>query len=98
LIAFSHENATGEQISSRSLLIRNRQNGILPCVVLLTKREAKLGASFALGSRTRGDLSMGDARDNAKKKKAAEKKTAKGKPEIKAAPAAGKPEGKPGKK
>jgi hypothetical protein len=41
---------------------------------------------------------MGDARDNAKKKKAAEKKNAKGKPEIKAAPAPAKTEAKPGKK
>jgi hypothetical protein len=39
---------------------------------------------------------MGDARDTAKKKKAAEKKNSKGKPEIKAAPAAA--PAKPGKK
>ena len=39
---------------------------------------------------------MGDPRDTAKKKKAAEKKNAKGKPEMKAAPT--KTEAKPGKK
>jgi hypothetical protein len=39
---------------------------------------------------------MGDARDNAKKKKAAEKKNAKG--NMKAAPAPAKTEAKPGKK
>jgi hypothetical protein len=39
---------------------------------------------------------MGDARDTAKKKKAAETKNAKGKPEIKAAPAPA--PAKPGKK
>ena len=42
---------------------------------------------------------MGDARDTAKKKKAAEKKNAKGKPEMKAAaPAPAKTEAKSGKK
>jgi hypothetical protein len=42
---------------------------------------------------------MGDARDTAKKKKAMEKKGAKGKPEVKAAaPAPAKPAAKPGKK